>query len=347
MTVRYRQIAATAMVALALVACSAAATSRPAPAGSASVIPTPNGAASGKQSPSAPPGETPQAVPSGIDAAAQYLVGPAGAQPCAFATAGDLIFVTDLRKNRIVTIDATRGLITSRGQVTNAPCAISALGDALFVSERSVKFLYKRDAATLEEIGEPLLGPGQIWDVDHGRDAVWYVDRDNGTAVHVDPADNTALARVEVGGPASGIAVTDTAVWVASEGTDATVRIDPATDAVVARIPTGDGPIWVAATPDEAWVTHTDGSAVRIDAATNEVTHSVPLGGLLGEPAILGEAVWVPDQERGTLTELGLRDGRVGRTLLIHPGLAVVFARGSDLWVTGYTDGLVWRVRPD
>jgi virginiamycin B lyase len=327
-----------------LASCGVATTSSP--GASPRAVPTESVAAPASQGPSAQAGETPQAVPPGTDAAAQYRIGPAGAQPCAFAAAGDLLYVTDLRKNRIVTIDTGTGLLTGRGQVTNAPCAITALGGALFVSERSVKFLYQRDAGTLEEVGEPLLGPGQIWDVDHGRDAVWYVDRDNGTVVHVDPGNNTALARVEVGGPASGIAVTDDAVWVASEGTDATVRIDPATDAVVARIPTGDGPVWVAATADEAWVTHTDGSVVRIDATTNEVTHTVPLRGLLGEPAILGDAVWVPEQEGGTLTELDLRDGHVGRVLVIHPGLAVAFALGEDLWVTGYTDGLVWRVTP-
>lgn len=294
-----------------------------------------------------PAGETPEPVPDGNDAVAQFRVGPDGSQPCGITGDGATVWITDLRKNKVVSIDAATNRILSRGQVSNAPCAIVHAAGALFISERSVKFLYKRDPVTLSELAAPLLGPGQIWDVDATTDAVWYVDRDNGQAVRVDPRTNTAVARVDIGAPASGIAVSEAAIWVASEGTDTTVRIDPRTNEVSARIASGDGPIWIAATDDEVWVTHTDGSVVRIDVATNAITHVVDLGGQPGEPAIVGDAVWVPNQVGGTLTEIGVRDGTIRRVLSIASGLAVAVAASGDVWVTGYTAGLAWRVAAD
>lgn len=335
-------------VAAFLVFLSACAAGSSAPGGSSSAAPsavvTPRAASLAPSQTTMPTGETPQPVPAGNDAAFQFEVGPGGSQPCGITGDGTTVWITDLRRNKVVALDAATNLILTRGQVTNAPCAIVHHDGALFISERSVKFLYKRDAVTLEQLADPLLGPGQIWDVDATSDAVWYVDRDNGQAVHVDPATNTVVARIEVGGPASGLAVSARAIWVASEGTDTTVRIDPATDAVVATIASGDGPVWVAATEDEAWVTHTDGTLVRIDAHTNEVTHRLEIGGQPGEPAVAAGAVWVPNQAGGTLTEIGLTDGVTRRVLTIASGLAVAVAASGDVWVTGYTAGLAWRV---
>jgi DNA-binding beta-propeller fold protein YncE len=218
------------------------------------------------------------------------------------------------------------------------------LDGAIFVAERTSKMLYKRDAATLAALGEPVLGGGTIWDVDAGAGAIWFTDRGKGELVRVDPATNQAAARIDLGGEASGLAVTDSAVWVTVESTNETLRIDPATNEVVARIATGTQPIWVAATPELAWVTHADGTLVQVDAATSEVVHQVDLGGQPGEPAVAGDAVWVPNQAGGTLSEIGLADGALRQTLTIGPGVAMVVNASGSLWVSGYTDGRLWRI---
>lgn len=115
---------------------------------------------------------------------------------------------------------------------------------------------------------------------------------------------------------------------------------------MVARLATGIQPIWIAATDEVAWVTHADGTAVALDVATNLERARLELGGQPGEPAIFGDAVWIPNQQGGTLTEIGLADGVIRRTLTIGPGVAQVVSAAGSLWVSGYTDGQVWRVEP-
>ena len=333
-------LAGAALVAAVLAACGGPIAS---PSIGPSEIATVAPSTGGSLEPTPLPEPTPQPLPSGHPAQAQFVI---GTQPCAVASDGTLVWITDLRRNKIVVIDPARNLVVGSLATTSSPCAIAHLGGALFVSEGSVKFLYKRDAFTGEELAEPLLGAGRIWDVDVGADSIWFSERDNGRAVRVDPATNTAVARLEVGAPASGIAVTDTAVWVAAEGADALVRIDPSTNAEVARVATGDGPIWVAADARAAFVTHTDGSLARVDAGSNQLAWSVTLGGLPGEPALAAGSLWVPNHDGGTLSRIDPEDGTVQAVLDIHPGLAVTHEALGDLWVLGYTDGLAWRVSP-
>ena len=83
-----------------------------------------------------------------------------------------------------------------------------------------------------------------------------------------------------------------------------------------------------------------------LDAATNEQLARLDLGGQPGEPAIVGDAVWIPNQQSGSIIEVGLADGVVRRTLTIGPGVAQVVAGAGSLWVSGYTNGQVWRVVP-
>jgi len=324
---------------LALGACSSGS-----PASSASFLPgsergSPSVATSATSAPEAV--ETANPPPSGHPAAAQFTI---GRQPCGIAGHESTIWVTDLRRNEILTIDATTNTILSRTNVGSSPCAITYRDGYLFDAERNVRFLVKRDADTLVEVGEALVSRGQIWDVDAGADSIWFVDRDSGRAVRVNPATNESVAVVAVGAPASGIAVTAAAVWVAAEGVDEVVRIDPATNEVVARIASGDGPLWVAADETAVWVTHVDGSLAKIDAVTNEVRLRLELGGQPGEVAIAAGFVWVTNQEGGLLSKIDLATGEIVGSYAIYTGLAVVQPGAGDLWVTGYTDGLLWRV---
>jgi streptogramin lyase len=285
--------------------------------------------------------ETANPPPSGHPATAQFTI---GRQPCGIAVHESTVWVTDLRRNEILTIDAATDTILSRTSTGSSPCAIAYRDGFLFDAERNVRFLVKRSAETLAEVGEALVSRGQIWDVDASADSIWFVDRDSGRAVRVDPETNTPVAVVEVGAPASGIAITAGAVWVAAEGVDEVVRIDPATNEVVARTASGDGPLWIAADESAVWVTHVDGSLAKIDAATNEVVLRVEFGGQPGELAIAAGFVWVTNQEGGLLSKVDPASGEVVGSYAIHAGLAVVQPGAGDLWVTGYTDGLLWRV---
>jgi len=298
------------------------------------------------EAPTATPAQTSVPLPDGHPARSAFVVGAESAPPCGIASDGVTVWIADFRRSRLVAIDAASDTVVARHIVNGGPCGLAFLDGALFSAERTSKFLFKRDAGSLDEVGEPVLGGGTIWDVEAGAGAVWFVDRGNGELVKIDPATNAAVARLELGGEISGLAVAANAVWVAVEGTDETVRVDPLTVSVVTRIATGDQPIWVAATDELAWVTHADGSAVLVDGATNQERVRLDLGGQPGEPAIVGDTVWIPNQEGGTLTEVGLTDGVIGRTLEIGPGVAQVVHAAGSLWVSGHTDGWVWRVDP-
>lgn len=322
-------------------------------AGSASVTPVASSvgesvapAESAASSPTASALETARPVPDGHPASALFVVGADGAPPCGMASDGSLVWFADFRRSRVAVIDPSTDTVRARQIVNGGPCGMTYVGGSLFIAERTGKFLFKRDPATFAELGDPVLGGGTIWDVDASADTVWFTDRGHAELVEVDPVSNTALRRIAMGGELSGLAVTNTAVWVAVEGTNETVRVDPASGEIVARLATGSQPVWVAATDELAWVTHADGTAVLIDAATNEQVTQIELGGQPGEPAIEGDSIWIPNQESGSITEFGLADGVLRRTLTIGPGVAQVFNLAGSLWVGGYTNGQVWRVDP-
>jgi DNA-binding beta-propeller fold protein YncE len=332
-----------ALLVALLAGCSGAATPSPAetPAGTST-----NSVPGTPESPAASALQTAQPLPPGHPAAALFVVGAAGAPPCGMASDGTLVWFADFRRSRIAVIDPATDTVLARQIVNGGPCGMTYLDGSLFIAERTGKFLFKRDAATFAEIGEPVLGGGTIWDVDAGASTIWFTDRGHGELVEVDGATGQLIRRVEIGGELSGLAVTTNAVWVAAEGTNETVRVDPDSGEIVARLATGTQPVWVAATDELAWITHADGTAVLIDAITNEQLTQLELGGQPGEPAIAGDAVWIPNQETGSITEVGLTDGVGRRMLTIGPGVAQVFSGAGSLWVSGYTDGQVWRVVP-
>ena len=335
--------ASIALLIILLAGCSAAATPSP----TATPVDTATDSMPGTpESPAASALQTAQPLPSGHPAAALFVVGAEGAPPCGIASDGTLVWFADFRRSRIAVIDPATDTVLARQIVNGGPCGMVYLDGSLFIAERTGKFLFKRDAVTFAEIGEPILGGGTIWDVDAGASTVWFTDRGHGELVEVDAATGALIRRIEIGGELSGLAVTSNAIWVAAEGSNETVRVDPNSGEIVARLPTGTQPVWVAATDELAWITHADGSAVLIDTATNEQLAHLELGGQPGEPAIMGDAVWIPNQETGSITEVGLADGVVRRTLTIGPGVAQVFAGAGSLWVSGYTDGQVWRVVP-
>jgi DNA-binding beta-propeller fold protein YncE len=336
----------TALIALLVVLLGGCGTAARSPARSSASAEASGGSSVVPESPASSVAQTALPLPSGHPAAALFVVGAEGAPPCGIASDGRLVWFADFRRSRIAVIDPATDTVVARQIVNGGPCGMTYLDGSLFIAERTGKFLYQRDAATFAEIGEPVLGGGTIWDVAAGSSSIWFTDRGHGELVEVDAATNQLIRRVEIGGELSGLAVTATAVWVAAESTDETVRVDPASGEIVARLATGVQPVWVAATDALAWITHADGTAVLIDAASNEQLARLDLGGQPGEPAIAGDAVWIPNQASGSIIEVGLADGVGRRTLTIGPGVAQVAAGAGGLWVSGYTDGRVWRVVP-
>ena len=133
----------------------------------------------------------------------------------------------------------------------------------------------------------------------------------------------------------------------------AVLRVNGQTGAVKARIrvdstcgPIADGlgAIWV----------HTCGTRrtiVRIDPATNRVTHTLPLGMASSEGAFAfaSGSIWLTSDTMSTLTRADVATGLVRATARVAPHSYTVVAGGDALWVVstggrGATSGLVQRI---
>jgi streptogramin lyase len=325
---------------LGLTACQAA--------GSPSALPAPSNQPSAEQpAPSVTatePADTPVAVPSGHVAVAIHDIGEA---PCAVTTDGSHVWITDFRRHQLVGIDPADGSFMARHTIAQQSCSVGFSHGALFTAEQSLRYLTKRDPRSGDELAEPIISRNYIWDIDAGHGSIWFVDRPSGVLVRVDPAAHAVVARIDVGIPASGIAVTADAVWVAVEGTDEVARVDPATDAIVARVATADAPIGLAAVGDHLWVSHQSGVAAQVDMRTNELLRVIELEGPLGEPAVAAGSVWVPGQLDGLLRRIDAASGEILAEHYVADQLAAVWSAAGDLWATTYADPYLYRIDPD
>lgn len=91
------------------------------------------------------------------------------------------------------------------------------------------------------------------------------------------------VARIDVGARgACSVAFEAGAAWATVFSSNEVVRIDPATNAVTHRIPTDGGPCGITAGAGALWVMTNSGNTVqRIDPATGSVTASIPVGPVL------------------------------------------------------------------
>lgn len=88
------------------------------------------------------------------------------------------------------------------------------------------------------------------------------------------------MARIDVGarGPCS-VAFEAGAAWATVFSTSEVVRIDPATNAITHRIKTDGGPCGITAGAGALWVmTNTGNTVQRIDPATASVTATIRVG---------------------------------------------------------------------
>ena len=119
-----------------------------------------------------------------------------------------------------------------------------------------------------------------------GEGAVWAVSGPTATVLRIDPRSEvvTPIPIVSKPGVLSPypymVAVGDAFVWVVNANTSTLTKIDPALRGVVQTVPLGHeaNSVGLTAGAGAAWVVDTgDGTLVRVDARTNDVT-SIPLG---------------------------------------------------------------------
>jgi streptogramin lyase len=114
----------------------------------------------------------------------------------------------------------------------------------------------------------------------------------------------------------------------------------------------GDDPVGVSVDGDTVWVASTNGTITRVDAATNQSTHVVNVGGEPTDVALANGAVWYSDAEDGTIKRLNAfePDTFVGTPLPIgsqgvHVDLDV--GRKGVVWATSPDFGALVAIDPD
>jgi streptogramin lyase len=117
----------------------------------------------------------------------------------------------------------------------------------------------------------PVAGLRQEGSIGVGVSGVWLVSTDD-ELVHLDPVVNQVDGRWPL--PAGSAAVREGLgrVWVTVPATDSLLRIDPADPRTAQSIKVGDGPRFLAIGEDAVWVMNQDdGSVSRVDASGSVV----------------------------------------------------------------------------
>jgi YVTN family beta-propeller protein len=131
--------------------------------------------------------------------------------------------------------------------------------------------------------------------------AIWVHDGPSGTVTRIDPATDSVVAQLAIGGTDVGaVAIDQQAVWVAEASTGVVSRIDPERNQVTATVPLPPGSALLTVSPGAVWVVNVPNNTVtKIDEQTNRVvatlsTPPLPIGVTFG-----AGSVWICSRQGG------------------------------------------------
>lgn len=186
-----------------------------------------------------------------------------------------------------------------------------------------------------------------------GFGSVWVAD-DRGGLVRVDPGTNRVVARIRLGGRASGAAVGYGLVWVASSGRDGNhgiVRaIDPIRNTITGRsIRVPSGVSRIAAGAGSVWVTNGDharlGRVFRIDPRRRTIVRAIVVRDAPSSITVASGSVWVGAGDTGVVTRLNPSGSVIGVTRV--GGALLDVSAGTDaVWVVDAYTHTVSRIDP-
>ncbi len=123
----------------------------------------------------------------------------------------------------------------------------------------------------------------------YGFGSLWVLGR--GLA-RVSPASGDVIGTVDLVGSSADVATGFGSVWIADDEMQAVVRVDERQEAIVHTYGVGGSPLGVAVGADAVWAASDDGTVVRIDPETDDVT-VVPVGGAPRVVDVGAGGVWV------------------------------------------------------
>lgn len=190
-------------------------------------------------------------------------------------------------------------------------------------------------------------------DIAIGDDVVW-VSTDGERLVRIDPADDTVVTEIDVGGSAGALSPWAGDAWVAVDAAEL-VRVDGGTNDVESRttVGTADAPlVGVEASEDGIWALLDFAlELVRVDATSGEVNGRLPLCPAeecrVGEAAaggVAGGTVWLVDDTALELLAIDAAGPAVRDRAPIDAGLWNVAAGAEGVFLANRDDGSLMRV---
>jgi len=264
----------------------------------------------------------------------------AGVAPCAAAAAGGSVWVSEYGSPFLLRIDPATNRVVSKTRIGFGSCGLGTGAGSIWIEDTSSGTLSRVSVKTRRRTAIPV--GGQPYDATFAYGAAWVTSYGEGDVERVDPARNRVVKRFPLQ-LATGVVGAFGSIWAA--GGDGVLRIDPATNTVLARVPV-EAAGWTAASDDAVWVTSPTG-LVRIDPATNTVAATIPIRvPALGDPAVVGGLVWVPEIRQNAVAQVDPSTNRVSGTVKVGSGPFVVTEIAGEAWVPSWKGADIWRLRP-
>jgi YVTN family beta-propeller protein len=262
-----------------------------------------------------------------------------GVAPCAAAGAGGLVWVSEYGAPYLLRIDPKSNKVLSKTQIGFGSCGLGVGAGSLWIEDTSSNTVSRVSVRTRKRIAVQV--DAQPYDATFAYGAAWATAYTGGQLDRIDPARNRVVKRFPLP-TATGVVGAFGSIW--ATGSDGVIRVDPASNTVLAKIPLA-GAGWTAASDDAVWVTSPSG-LVRVDPASNQVVATIKLAAPLGDPAVVGGRVWVPEIRQNTVAIVDPATNQVSRTVKVGIGPFVVTEIAGDAWVPSWKGADIWRLRP-
>lgn len=182
-------------------------------------------------------------------------------------------------------------------------------------------------------VGEIAVGDDAVWLRQTGSDRAGPIPGGLGAVLRLDPKLKQTVARIPlpVSNFAGRIAVGEGAVWVTEgDGGENLIRIDATTNEIVATIPLGKNPHAIAVGESAVWVSDS-ATTYRIDPRTNQVVYWNPTGASAAI-AVGTNAVWLI-YGGGKVVRIDPRTNAVVATIPVTPSPTDVLVGEGVVWI--------------
>jgi virginiamycin B lyase len=103
---------------------------------------------------------------------------------------------------------------------------------------------------------------------------------------------------------------------------------------------------WITPSPGALWVSSETGRVFRVDPRTGRVVASIRVGANPLGSSWIGNELWVPNIDDGTVSIVDAGTNRVRTTLRTGRGPLSIASTAGAVWLSNSEEGTVWRVSP-